>query len=90
MVGGVKHKITNKMKNNNQFKVESGIKVPKSRSRYPFAAMRIGDSFLVPCGGSTSREGCVARSASHSAGKRYKMKFASRQCDNGVRIWRVE
>lgn len=54
--------------------------------RYPFAEMKVGDSFLVPAE--------IAPRASSAAGNYAKankpMKFLTRQTPEGLRIWRTQ
>lgn len=74
------------------FTVESGIPVPARKggraggSKYPFATMEIGQSFLVD---SETKIGTI-RSAVGAFTKTHKgYRFAIRQTDDGVRVWRV-
>jgi hypothetical protein len=74
------------------FTVESGIPVPARKggraggSKYPFATMEIGQSFLVD---SETKIGTI-RSAVGAFTKTHKgYRFAIRQTDEGVRVWRV-
>jgi len=77
------------------FEVEEGIKVPArgpgQKMKYPWNKMEIGDSFLVKAS-TDSRlkvQQCITACAG-SYGKRHGMKFASRQVEDGVRVWRIE
>jgi hypothetical protein len=65
--------------------------VPLSRrstrqSKYPFAAMDIGDSFFTEIKPSSLRGAAVAFSKRHDP----RIKFAVRAEDNGARIWRTK
>lgn len=81
------------------FTLESGIPVPKatragrSGSKYPFAQMEVGESFLVGLNakGEPLSQGTV-RSALGAFSKRNPNsgKFAVRDTDQGVRVWRTE
>ncbi len=63
--------------------IERGIPLPKNNrwKRYPFAEMKVGDSFFVP-----SKKSC---NAGFYYGKRHNMKFTVRQENGGCRVWRV-
>jgi len=68
----------------NQPLIDKGIPFP---SKYPFATMQVGDSFLVPLG--TSRF-AVGQSAKRY-GEKHGMKFTVRQvADKTFRCWRIE
>ncbi len=64
--------------------IEKNIPAPKRR-KYPFAEMDVGDSILV-----LGEEGRKAANAARVYGHLNGIKFATRQRDGGVRIWRVE
>jgi hypothetical protein len=74
--------------------IDKGIPVPTMRirpSKYPWADMDVGDSFLVEA----TAEEMKARSASISRGataaaKQLGRKFTVRKVDGGVRVWRTE
>lgn len=71
------------------FKIERGVAVPAARkriTRYPFAEMEIGDSFLAPVQKATS-----AASAARIYGRINGRKLVARRegDDGAVRIWRV-
>lgn len=75
------------------FTIESDIPVPKRTggraggSKYPFAQMQIGQSFLV---GSDVKVTTV-RSAIGAFTKNHPdFKFAVRSTEAGVRVWRVQ
>lgn len=63
--------------------IRSDIPVPdhRPRVRWPFAEMKVGDSFHTPY---TS-----ARTSSLNYAKRHGVKFACRAEAGGIRIWRV-
>lgn len=71
------------------YKIEEGIPMPEHpetgrRAKYPFADMKVGDSFAAGHG-----ELELIRSASAYYKRVYKMKFVIRpEGDNGIRIWR--
>lgn len=78
------------MKENGQFKIEKGIAVPTigrrgRRPKYPWAGMKVGDSFVV-----TGHDGNSIRSAASIAGIRNKMQFTVANEANGHRVWRIK
>lgn len=65
-------------------KVESNIPLP---AKYPFAEMRVNDSFAVPA--SVSRS--TVNVAAMRFGRKYGMKFTVRLTKDGtLRCWRIE
>jgi len=73
------------------FKIDKGVTKPergRGRGRpdkYPWKAMKIGDSFFVP----TGEEFKGIRGATAAATKRHAPKrFSSRKVDGGIRVWR--
>ncbi len=78
-----------------EFKIEKNVKMPKSYGGgplYPWGKMIVSNSFFVPSweGEKTQRTQSRVSAAARVWGKRNNVKFASRQVDGGVRIWRVE
>lgn len=75
-------------------KIEKNIPIPPVQSSkgegYPFRAMEIGDSFMVPLKDKTARElqQRMARKANYVSA-RYTMKFTTRVVEGGVRVWRT-
>jgi hypothetical protein len=65
-------------------KIESGIPMP---AKFPFAEMKVGDSFLVPEGMNKST---VAVYANRYAKKTGYAKFTVRKTAEGYRCWRIE
>lgn len=79
-------------------KVDKDIPIPKywQRTMYPFANMKVGDSFFVPnmkkINGSTmSRKVTMA---AYVYGWRHEMKFITRTVTEegivGIRVWRIK
>jgi hypothetical protein len=64
-------------------KIESGIPMP---AKFPFAEMKVGDSFLVP--ESTSRNVVTVYARRHAI--KTGMKFTIRKTSEGYRCWRIE
>lgn len=69
--------------------IEESVPIPEQRrggKKYPFAAMKPGDSFFVP---GTKAETVAARNAAANYGKRHNWRFTTRWLQLGIRIWRV-
>jgi hypothetical protein len=64
-------------------KIESGIPMP---AKFPFAEMKVNDSFLVPESTSKNVVGVYARRHAIKTG----MKFTVRKTPEGYRCWRIE
>jgi hypothetical protein len=84
------------------FKIESGIKIPEAGLRYPgrpriypFDAMMVGDSIFVPGQGMRRTKGkpTGAAKSAYKYAKKSGKKFSARSTRegnvDGVRIWRV-
>jgi hypothetical protein len=67
--------------------IEKDVPLPASAkwSKYPFAEMEIGDSFVVP-----RERHEQLRSASSWAGRRHGRKFTIRIVGEQVRCWRIK
>lgn len=87
------------------FKIEKKVEMPAITrnvgSKYPFADMEVGDSFLVPLeydeDGSPVEDTATLRKrmngACSNAVRRYKdedRKFTARNVEGGVRVWRTQ
>ena len=73
------------------FEIESGIPMPRKRgSKYPWAAMKIGDSFFVPDRPGVRRNPIRAGASIQTRKSGYKVKYKTRKVDGGMRVWRVE
>jgi hypothetical protein len=55
------------------------------RTKYPFASMEVGDSFVFPASANESS----ARSQSNVAGRKSGRKFSVRKTEAGLRCWRI-
>lgn len=67
------------------YDIEKGIPVPPdARNKYPFDALNVGDSFLVPVGNFNT-----LRAAAYFKGKRSGKKYVARLTDKGIRVWRT-
>lgn len=78
------------------YQIEKGIPLPpRSRSsgysKYPFADMQLGDSFVISLnpGESIDQLRFRANSALAKARKTTNAQFSSRTVDGGIRIWRT-
>lgn len=72
--------------------IETGVPAPSSRAGYPFAAMGVNDSFMMPA--ATDEEAkkigtSIGASARNYARKHDGVKFTVRRVDGGVRCWRT-
>lgn len=66
-----------------EIKIDKGIPVPLTlKSKYPFKAMAIGDSFFI--------EDRSQRSNMYLYAKRIGIKVTVREEGSGARVWRVE
>lgn len=69
--------------------IEKGVPMPSEKqpnNKYPFAAMVVGDSFVVG-----PERAAAVLSACHNFGNRNEMKFATAKLPDGSRrVWRVE
>lgn len=64
-------------------KIESNVPLP---SKFPFAQMKVGDSFLAP---PDINRTSVSVSAKRF-GTKHGMKFTVRKVEQGFRCWRTE
>lgn len=81
------------------YKIRSDIPIPddgavyttpirhNQTDTYPFGAMEIGDSFLVP---SNDVRVAKVRSAASKYGRRWDKVFLCRRLPTGVRCWRIQ
>lgn len=76
------------------FEIQANVPIPQSgrATRYPFRAMEVGESFLVPVTPMDDRKLVRIRlnSAAVAAGRRLKRKFVTRAVpeEHGYRCWR--
>jgi hypothetical protein len=83
-----------KLKKPQVLKVESGIKIWKQARTgrpplFPYAEMKVGDSFLAPLKGRSVSS--VQKSVS-SYGKAHGRQFTTRKLPDksGIRVWRIK
>ena len=65
--------------------IEKGVPLPPRRgpvSKYPFAEMEVGDSFVTDI--------MSIRGTAKQAAARYGKKFTVRRVAEGFRVWRIE
>jgi hypothetical protein len=93
-----------KLAANGAFKIEKGVRFPghgRSKgygSKYPFADMKVGDSFATPTAArdATAQANNLRAAARHWAQFHWaqfrgiKAKFSARVVDGVARIWRIE
>lgn len=67
--------------------IEKGIPLPEERKRnvYPYQAMEVGESFLVP-----EAKMQIVCNSNYRVSKATGMKFTARKEGNGVRVWRIQ
>lgn len=75
--------------NNGHVKIDKGMPLPPLargvKAKYPFAQVKVGDSFLFDKGVSYQS----ARTYAYTKGRQLKRKFSTRLIDGRVRVWRV-
>jgi hypothetical protein len=72
----------------NEIEIESGIAIPAQRAvlvKYPFAALKKGDSFLFK----KDTKRATAYSTASYNGRILRRKFIVRQTEKGLRCWRI-
>ena len=67
------------------FEVTSAVPVPPARSKFPYSAMQIGESFFVP-----GKKPALMYTNNVRAGKIFGGKFIARAEGDGTRVWKVE
>ena len=75
------------------YKIETGIPIPKARSKYPFKDMEVGDSFFIPKLDANlyKMSATVASSARMWAKKNgVEYKFKTQINEDGVRVFRIK
>ena len=71
--------------------IEKGVPIPKRlyaggrNTKYPWDEMVVGDSIF--CEGKTSK---TLSASALTWGKRHGRRFACRNAEGGVRVWRIE
>lgn len=71
------------------YEIDKGIPIPprSCASKYPWADMKVGDSFFVP--GNKTRCEAVQAAAKYRS-QRTAEKYVTRTKPNGVRVWRAK
>ena len=70
------------------YKVDTGIDVPDSRTKYPFSDMEVGDSILFE--DKKTAESARVASLRFARTHREEWAFSLRKVDNGWRLWRIK
>lgn len=72
------------------YEIERGVEMPvmKTKAKYPFRELAVGDSFFVPDEDIANNK--RMHSTAYNYGKRYGMKFVARRVEGGMRVWRQE
>ena len=74
------------------YPVENNIPLPKpaqGRPKYPFSALELRQSFIVPCEDWDRERVMNSLTSCRANAQRHGKKFAMRQVPSGVRVWRV-
>lgn len=72
--------------------IETGLEIPMPKKRgtytpkYPFRAMKVGDSFFVPTDAPTKMHNNLSNCAKNQLGPK---SVAIRTVEGGVRVWRI-
>ena len=71
------------------FVIEKDIPIGQQvrKSKYPFAQMDNGDSFVIPLDGKDPQR---VASALHNHARHQNVRIATRQTENGVRVWKID
>ena len=68
--------------------VEKKKKMPKHHlSKYPWADLKVGDSFLIEGKKNYSIYSCLNN---YNSTAKPKIKITQRQEENGIRVWRIK
>jgi hypothetical protein len=78
------------------FEIESGVPIPavrlkRKRSKYPFATLKVGESFLVPATGA-DKDVIKNRLSALISGEWHRetsRRFTLRRMRGGIRVWRT-
>ena len=72
----------------NNIVIEKNIPIPNYRAGLPWREMEIGDSFLIRC--HPGEELKYRRRVSAVQQTNKHMRFAMRNVDGGLRVWRIK
>ena len=73
------------------YEIEKGVPIPAGRTKYPFAGMKVGDSFVVKDEHGCSIDTLMVRMRGACAwahGKHPDRKFIVRREGGAIRVWR--
>ena len=73
------------------FEIEDGVAIPKSFSFYfsKLERLNVGNSIFFPDEPNGSQSSPAKAAFAYSAKRKKRVKFKTRSCDGGVRIWRI-
>ncbi len=69
------------------YEIENGVPYSSVYRRYPFAAMRAGDTVLIPCADMV--EESKARRAAYAAARYRNWTMRTSAVGTGIRVWRI-
>lgn len=79
------------------YKIEKGIPIDNKYnarpSKFPFAKMKIGDSFLIPKHMDEFKKhmgGVYSHLATYNSKAAHKIRIACRMTSDGLRVWRIQ
>ena len=72
-------------------KVEKGVEMPKRKreSKYPWAKLKVGDSFYVESANVTSN-GMYSCVSTYNKKVKKPIKISVRKEGEGIRVWRIK
>lgn len=71
------------------YEIQKNVQLPPVQrsggrsSKYPFGEMTVGDSFFVD-----NVDPKLVQQAAAAYGRRHNVKFETRRCDGGIRVWK--
>jgi hypothetical protein len=79
------------------FKIEKGIPAPCKAENvragrkllYPFADMKVNDSFLVPATENVRNRADRVKSAASTYSRKHGIRLATQVVEGGIRVWRL-
>ena len=83
-------RVTSWVSQMSEIKIDKGIEMPgeySARTKYPWRALEVGDSFFVP---NRSPAGMTTPVAVQREGRKFAFRTWSNGTKQGVRVWRVE
>ncbi len=77
------------MSSSTTIKLQKNIPMPAPKNKYPFADMKIGDSFFIKDEPGKPATRVVQPAAAHYKRIDSSFDYRTRQMDGGVRLWRI-